>query len=442
MAHALYILDTKGKSIINRSYRAELAPNITQRFYALMLDAEEEQLKPIIHDDGISYVYIKHNNLYLLLVTDNNADATMLLTFLYKVLGVFTDYFKEVEEESIRDNFTIVYELLDEMMDYGFPQTTESQLLQEFITQESHKLDLSKNEVHVPGQLTGAVNWRPDGIKYRKNELFLDVIENINLLVASNGTILRSEIVGSMKVRCYLSGMPELRLGLNDRVQFQSRGRNLDGQKAIEMEDVIFHQCVKLAKFEADRTISFIPPDGEFELMSYRLNTNVKPIIWVEAIVESHKGSRVEYMVKAKSQFKERSTAVNVNIFVPVPPDADTPKFRASIGTVSYAPEKDAILWQIKQFQGGKEYYLRAHFGLPSISEDQEYSKPPITVNFEIPYFTVSGIQIRYLKIVDKSGYQAVPWVRYLTRSGDYQIKSNVTDYVVGEGGKKVAVKR
>jgi AP-1 complex subunit mu len=357
-------------------------------------------------------------------------------------VDVFKDYFKEVEEESIRDNFTIVYELLDEMMDFGYPQTTESQVLQEFITQESHKLDLSKSEVHVPASVTGAVNWRKEGIKYRKNELFLDVIENINLLVASNGTILRSEIVGSMKVRCYLSGMPELRLGLNDRVQFQSRGRDLQGQKAIEMEDVTFHQCVKLSKFETDRTISFVPPDGEFELMSYRLNTNVKPIIWVEAIVESHKGSRVEYMIKAKSQFKERSTAVNVNIFVPVPPDADTPKFRASIGNVSYAPEKDAILWQIKQFQGGKEYYLRAHFGLPSIAEDQEYAKPPITVAFEIPYFTVSGIQIRYLKIVDKSGYQAIPWVRYLTRSGDYQIKSNVTDYVVGEGGKKTAVKR
>ena len=28
-------------------------------------------------------------------------------------------------------------------------------------------------------------------------------------------------------------------------------------------------------RFEVDRTISFIPPDGEFELMSYRLNTHV-----------------------------------------------------------------------------------------------------------------------------------------------------------------------
>ncbi|RYE83342.1 MAG: hypothetical protein EOO65_04105 [Methanosarcinales archaeon] len=42
------------------------------------------------------------------------------------------------------------------------------------------------------------------------------------------------------------------------------------------VQDIKFHQCVRLARFESDRTISFIPPDGEFELMSYRLNTAVR----------------------------------------------------------------------------------------------------------------------------------------------------------------------
>lgn len=44
---------------------------------------------------------------------------------------VFSEYFKELEEESIRDNFVIIYELLDELMDFGFPQTTDSKILQE-----------------------------------------------------------------------------------------------------------------------------------------------------------------------------------------------------------------------------------------------------------------------------------------------------------------------
>jgi hypothetical protein len=127
--------------------------------------------------------------------------------------------------------------------------------------------------------------------------VFLDVVESLNLLVSSTGNVLRSEILGAVKMKCYLSGMPELRLGLNDKVMFEATGRNTRG-KAVEMEDVKFHQCVRLSRFESDRTISFIPPDGEFELMSYRLNTQVKPLIWVECIVESHSGSRIEYMLK------------------------------------------------------------------------------------------------------------------------------------------------
>ena len=64
------------------------------------------------------------------------------------------------------------------------------------------------------------------------------------------------------------------------------------------MEDVKFHQCVRLSRFDADRTISFIPPDGEFELMSYRLNTHVKPLIVVESLVESFSNTRIEYLIK------------------------------------------------------------------------------------------------------------------------------------------------
>lgn len=163
-----------------------------------------------------------------------------------------------------------------------------------YITQESHKLEV---QARPPIAVTNAVSWRSEGIRYRKNEVFLDVIESLNLLVSANGNVLRSEILGAIKMKCYLSGMPELRLGLNDKVMFETTGRATRG-KAVEMEDVKFHQCVRLSRFENDRTISFIPPDGEFELMSYRLNTQVKPLIWVECIVESHSGSRIEYMLK------------------------------------------------------------------------------------------------------------------------------------------------
>jgi AP-1 complex subunit mu len=68
---------------------------------------------------------------------------------------------------------------------------------------------------------------------------------------------------------------------------------------------------------------------------------------------------------------------------------------------------------------------MRAQFQLPSVQGEDVEGRPPIQVRFEIPYFTVSGIQVRYLKIIEKSGYQALPWVRYITQNGDYQLRTN-----------------
>lgn len=48
-------------------------------------------------------------------------------------MQVFSEYFRTLEEESIRDNFVLIYELLDEVMDFGYPQTTESQILKEYV---------------------------------------------------------------------------------------------------------------------------------------------------------------------------------------------------------------------------------------------------------------------------------------------------------------------
>lgn len=305
-------------------------------------------------------------------------------------------------------------------MDFGYPQITETKILQQYITQEGAKLEEAPK---LPMAVTNVVSWRSENIRHKKNEVFLDVVESVNMLANANGNVLRSEIIGAIKMRVFLSGMPELRLGLNDKVMFENTGRQVGKNKAVELEDVKFHQCVRLSRFENDRTISFVPPDGEFELMSYRLSTQVKPLIWIESVVERHSHSRVEYLIKAKSQFKRRSTANNVDIIIPVPSDADSPKFKTTIGTVTYSPEKNAIIWSIKQFPGGKEYLMRAHFGLPSIDSEDQEGRPPISIKFEIPYFTTSGIQVRYLKIIEKSGYQALPWVRYITQNGDYQLR-------------------
>lgn len=56
---------------------------------------------------------------------------------------MFKDYFGELEEESIRDNFVVVYELLDETMDFGYPQTCESRILREWVSLVSLEPDMN-----------------------------------------------------------------------------------------------------------------------------------------------------------------------------------------------------------------------------------------------------------------------------------------------------------
>uniref|UniRef100_A0A673KFK8 Adaptor related protein complex 1 subunit mu 3 n=1 Tax=Sinocyclocheilus rhinocerous TaxID=307959 RepID=A0A673KFK8_9TELE len=355
------------KVLICRNYMGNVDMSEIDNFMPIMMKREEDaDLSPVVIHGSTHYLWIKHSNLYLVAITKRNTNAALVYSFLYKLVEVFIEYFKSLEEESIRDNFVTVYELMDEVMDFGFPQTTDSKILLEYITQQGHKLEVGAPR--PPATVTNAVSWRSEGIKYRKNEVFMDVIESVNLLVSATGSVLRSEILGCIKINVVLSGMPELRLGLNDKV---------------------------------------------------------KPLIWIESVIEKFSHSRVEIKVKARSQFKSRSTANNVSILVPVPSDADSPKFKTTTGQAKWLPEKSAVEWNIKSFPGGKEFMMRAHFGLPSVESGELEAKRPITVKFEIPYFTVSGIQVRYLKIIEKSGYQALPWVRYITQSGDYQLRTN-----------------
>ena len=67
----------------------------------------------------------------MLALSKRNTNASEIILFLHRLIQVLVEYFQELEEESIRDNFVIIYELLDEMMDFGYPQTTESKILQE-----------------------------------------------------------------------------------------------------------------------------------------------------------------------------------------------------------------------------------------------------------------------------------------------------------------------
>lgn len=427
MASQIHFLDIRGKLLLSRDYKGDIPTSTIEKFPLLLLDLENEEgddsnYRPVINHQGINYVYISHNNLYICALTRRNENVMAIVVFLAKLVEVLTLYVKNLEEESIRDNFVIIYELLDEMMDYGFPQTSDTNLLKQYITQDYFKL-IRKSSLRIvqpPNAVTNSVNWRNDGIFYKKNEAFLDVIESINMLINARGQVLNSEILGEIKIKSHLSGMPDLRLGLNDKGIFNNESNN----KNIELEDIKFHQCVRLSKFENEKIITFIPPDGVFTLMSYRLSSNQflqKPLILVNCKTKVHKHSRVEIICTVRAQIKKRSVANNVEVTIPLPEDADSPKFESEYGSIKWRPEQSCLIWKLKTFPGGKQFMMKAELGLPAVDDNEPaFTKRPIKVKFSIPYFTTSGIQVRYLRINEpKLQYQSYPWVRYITQSGD-----------------------
>lgn len=56
-----------------------------------------------------------------------------VIEFLHRVVDTFQDYFSDCSETIIKENYVVVYELLDEMLDNGFPLATESNILKELI---------------------------------------------------------------------------------------------------------------------------------------------------------------------------------------------------------------------------------------------------------------------------------------------------------------------
>lgn len=283
-------------------------------------------------------------------------------------------------------------------------------------------------------QATGAQSWRRGDIKYRKNEAFVDVIEDVNLLMSAQGTVLRADVTGQIVMRAYLSGTPECRFGLNDRLRLEDpeldNSRSKSGTKAsratsgsVTLEDCQFHQCVKLGRFDADRVITFVPPDGEFELMRYRATENINLPFKVQAIVNEVNKTKVEYSIAIRANYPQKLFATNVVMRIPTPLNTARITERVSQGKAKYEPEHNNIVWKIQRFTGQIEYVLSAEASLTAMTNQKAWSRPPLSLSFSLLMFTSSGLLVRYLKVFEKSSYQSVKWVRYMTRAGSYEIR-------------------
>lgn len=90
----------------------------------------------------------------------------------------------------------------------------------------------------------------------QNNEVYLDIVETINVLMTAKGTVLRADVSGKVLMKCLLTGMPELKIGLNDSAAdggdpggaagAGGYSGGAGGRAGVQLDDVAFHQCVDL----------------------------------------------------------------------------------------------------------------------------------------------------------------------------------------------------
>lgn len=161
-------------------------------------------------------------------------------------------------------------------------------------------------------------------------------------------------------MRAYLTGTPECKFGLNDKLVIDKNEKSIGD--AVELDDCRFHQCVRLNDFDATRTISFIPPDGEFELMRYailylnlssshsppryRSTSNVKLPLRITPSVTEVGTSQVQYTITVKANFNVKLSATNVVLRIPTPLNATSADCKVATGKAKYAPSENVIVWK------------------------------------------------------------------------------------------------
>lgn len=426
MISCITIINLRGDVLVHREYIDDVKRSEIGDFTSYLLSTKGLKEEPVIYYNSTSYLYVKQKDLFVVAASKSNPNATLTFQFLYQLLNICKAYFgTELNDATVKKNFVLIYELLDEIMDYGVPQITEPEVLKKFILEGGLKLEqLSDFEKlkQITLQATGANAWRPEGIYYKKNNIFIDVIETVNISFGGTGNVLKAECIGAINVKCELSGMPECKFGMNDKLLLQrdTVSSNLPGaEKTVVLNDIKFDQCVKLSKFDKERAITFVPPDGEFILMNYRIADNIAVPFKLMCLFSASE-QKMEYKIKLKAEFDKTYTAQDVELTIPVPNNLLKKNINAGVGKAKHDAEKSAVVWRLKKFQGKREALLRVDLECSKEYSDAQWNKPPIMLSYSIPMYTSSGVVVTFLKVSEKSGYKAHKWIRYLTKSGDY----------------------
>jgi len=251
----------------------------------------------------------------------------------------------------------------------------------------------------------------------------LTSLNDLMCFFSPNGYVLNSSIDGHIQMKSYLAGSPELRLALNEDLVI---GKGSTQYGRVVLDDCNFHECVRLDDFEGSRTLSFIPPDGEFAVLNYRITGEFRMPFRLFPSIEEPAPYKIEVVLMIRADIPENNYGANVKVRIPVPRTTATASGELAPSVVGQTCEYDSVerklVWTLKKFPGATEQTLRAKITLTSPSTASTRREiGPISMNFEIPMYNVSSLQVRYLRISEQHrSYNPYRWVRYVTQSSSY----------------------
>ena len=426
----LFVLSLRGDTIIYRDFRRDIKRGINEVFFRKVnFFDSDETAPPIFNEDGVNFIYIKKNELYLVIATLDNASPNYFLEILERLMKVISDQCGVLSEESIRKNFVLIYEIIDEMLDFGFPQLSSTDQIKPFVfTEPVVMMKTSLTNMLRTTTASGENIKRPisqnDEGKNKKNEIYVDIIEKITALFNASGSLINFGIDGCIKMKNYLKGNPELKLMLNDEISIGGGGYSAGGI----IEDCNFHPKVNTRDFQNLKTLYISPPDGEFVVMNYRMNMEFAPPFKVYTIVEESI-YKVELVIKIQSNFPDKYTAGNVIVKYNVPKSAQSVHFdinKTKLGQkAEYILNEKCCVWKIPKFKGGTDTSITTKITLQNNNPNEcRKELGPITMQFEIPSYNFSKLQIKELKILtNEKNYNPYRWVRSVSQANSYVVR-------------------
>ncbi|RRT39103.1 hypothetical protein B296_00057066 [Ensete ventricosum] len=227
----------------------------------------------------------------------------------------------------------------------------------------------------------------------------------INYFNFRDGALVKCEIYGEVQVDSHLPGLPDLTLSFSN---------------PSILNDMRFHPCVRFRPWESDQILSFVPPDGEFKLMSYRVKKLKSTPIYVKPQLTSDTGNcHINVLVGVRNDPGKTIDSITVQFQLPF--CVASANLTSNHGTVNILADK-TWSWSIGQIPKDKSPSLSGNLVLEK-GMDRLHVFPVFQVGFKIMGVALSGLQIHRLDIKNAPS-QPYKGFRALTQAGEYEVRS------------------